>query len=374
MYVKIHYRNGTLKFEKISDYGPPKSAVYNTTVWAEATLQFNDWKEYFQNEKAAKRAVFNDYYFVSSIWAKNGVRYSGIHRLNSLGEIIPKTGLNLDNFEWINVMKKVEEINLALYGSQAIQGEKRSSVNEVQVWGYRWLLNGNEVEMKDELSKIHTTLKYYSEEEARTRGNQHKPDLKLKEEDELLLEVIPEYVSRPSELLQMRMILQHVAKSCADINREMNCPACQNDPPSSGQVSHMQRGGCLYNREFRDYGDEVTEDVYSVIESEDLIALYNVVCKKMDVPYSGSALMGRAIMAWLSRDSVTDTMTEEEEMSRDAFTEEDKKGFTNIYAECENPVIAPANWPLKYLINKVYFDLNMHPYLQKKLAAKKLRK
>ena len=87
--------------KKISDYGPPKSAEYDTTVWAEATLQFNDWKEFFQNDRPTKRAVYKDYYFVSSIWARNNVRYSGIHRLNTLGEIIPKTGVNLDNYEWI---------------------------------------------------------------------------------------------------------------------------------------------------------------------------------------------------------------------------------------------------------------------------------
>ena len=76
-----------------------------------------------------------------------------MHCLNISGEILPKIGLNLDNYEWINVMKKVEEINIALYGIQAIQGEKHSSVNEVQVWGYKWLLNGEEVPGKDEEAK-----------------------------------------------------------------------------------------------------------------------------------------------------------------------------------------------------------------------------
>ena len=61
------------------------------------------------------------------------MRYSRIHRLNDREEIIPKTGLNLDNYEWVNVMKKVEEINIALYGPQGKKGEKRHvSPNEVQ--------------------------------------------------------------------------------------------------------------------------------------------------------------------------------------------------------------------------------------------------
>ena len=158
-----------MKLEKISDYGPPKIAVYDTTVWAEATLQFNEWKEYFQNDEPVKRTVHKDYFFVSSIWARNNMRCSGIHHLNASGEIIPKTGINLDNYKWINVMKKEEEINIYLYGLQAVRGEKRASVNEVQVWAYKWLLNGEPVEVKNNnnIAGAYSTMQFYTEEEAR---------------------------------------------------------------------------------------------------------------------------------------------------------------------------------------------------------------
>ena len=130
IYLILKGRNS--EFEKESDYGPSKIAVYNTTVWAEATLDFEQWKEIFKSDKAVKSFVYSDYYFVSSIWSKNNVRYSGIHHLNDCGEIIPKTGLNLNNYKWVNVMKKVEEINIALYGPQGKKGEKRRvSPNEV---------------------------------------------------------------------------------------------------------------------------------------------------------------------------------------------------------------------------------------------------
>ena len=158
-----------MKLEKISDYRPPNIAVYDTTVWAEATLQFNKWKEYFQNDEPVKCTVHKDYFFVSSIWARNNVRYSGIHRLNTSGEIIPKKGINLDNYEWINVMKKEEEINIYLYGLQAVRGEKHASVNEVQVWAYKWLLNGEPVEVKNNnnIAGAYSTMQFYTEEEAR---------------------------------------------------------------------------------------------------------------------------------------------------------------------------------------------------------------
>ena len=170
------------------------------------------------------------------------------------------------------------------------------------------------------------------------------------------------------------MILQHVAKACVEINCEMNCAACQNTPPAPGQTSHMQTGGCLYKHEFRDFGDELTEAVYSVIEPEDLMAVYNIVCQKMDVPYSGSGLMVRAIMAWLPRDVLANTLTEEEELFRKTCVEEDKWGSIKKYEECQNPVIGPQDRPLKYLICTGYSDVNMQSYLQKKLAEKNVGK
>ena len=133
--------------------------------------------------------------------------------------------------------------------------------------------------------------------------------MQLKEEDELM-KVTSEYVQCPSDLLQMRMVLQYIGKACADISHEMNCAAYQNNPPVPGQVSHMQPGGCLYNCDFRLYGSDLTEDAYSVIESDDLVTVYNIVCQKLDVPYSGSALMAKAIMEWLPMETVADTMTE----------------------------------------------------------------
>ena len=152
----------------------------NTTVWAEATLDFEQWKEVFKSVKAVKGFVYSDYYFMSSIWSKNNVRYSGIHRLNDRGEIIPKTGLNLDNYEWVNVMKKVEEINIALYGPSGKKGEKRRvSPNEVRMWSYVYLLNGEEVKTEE------PALSYYSESEARNAAELNEPDLKLKDTDDL---------------------------------------------------------------------------------------------------------------------------------------------------------------------------------------------
>ena len=150
------------------------------------------------------------------------MRYSGIHCLNDRGEIIPKTGLNLDNYEWVNVMKKVEEINIALYGPQGKKGENRcASPNEVRMWSYVYLLNGEEMKTEE------PALSYYSESEARNAAELNEPDLKLKDTDNLETKFVSEYTTCPSQFLQMRMVLHQIVRGGVSLIHSMKCPACQ---------------------------------------------------------------------------------------------------------------------------------------------------
>ena len=71
---------------------------------------------------------------------------------------------------------------------------------------------------------------------------------------------------------------------------------------------------------------------------------------------------------------ISKTLDEEKKMFTEAFTKDTDWGYTTKFEECQNPIIAPVNWPLKYLICKTYFDLNMRPSLEKKLSVKSFLK
>ena len=87
------------------------------------------------------------------------MRYSGIHMLDGNLDIIPKSGVNLDNYEWSNVNHKSDDINVALYGPQAAKGVKHNAPeNELQVWMYQWSVNGKKINSKQ--------LEFYSEADA----------------------------------------------------------------------------------------------------------------------------------------------------------------------------------------------------------------
>ena len=326
--------------------------MYNTTVWAEATLDFEEWKEVFKSDKAVKTFVYSDYFFVSSIWSKNNVRYSGIHRLNDRGEIIPKTGLNLDNYEWVNVMKKVEEINIALYGPQRKKGEKRcASPNEVRMWSYVYFLNGEEVKTEE------PALSYYLESEARNAAELNEPDLKLKDTDNLDTKFVSEYTTRPSQFLQMRMVLHQIVRGGVSLICSMKCPACQLTPPSPSQKDHMVSTGCMDDD---GYDPEKYIDVLmSVIKPEDLVALYNTVCRSLEISPAQSRILAEGILAWLGRKEIVETVEPEYELSWD----EDRKCTSNS-------VLSHENSPLLDVVRGVYHDMNFSVDLDKRIKEK----
>ena len=321
-------------------------------MWAEATLDFEKWKEVFKSDKAVKSFVYGDYYFVSSIWSKNNMRYSGIHHLNDRGEIIPKTGLNLDNYEWVNVTKKVEELNIALYGPQGKKGEKRHvSPNEIRIWSYVYFLNGEEVKTEE------PALSYYLEAEARSVAELNELDLKLKDTDDLETKLVSEYTASPSEFLQMRMVLHQIVRGGVSLIHAMKCPACQVTPLASSQKDHMESGGCMddvgYNPE------QYVDAVMSVIKPEDLVALYNTVCRLLEIYPGQSRMMAEGILAWLPRKDIVETMELEYELSWD----EDKKCTSNS-------VLAHENSPLLDVVRELYHDMNFSADLDRRNKEK----
>lgn len=328
-----------LKKEGNADnYTPPKVVEYDTTVWAEAVLQFEELKEVFCGSESLKKKVYENMYFVSSIWEKNGVRYSGIHQLNENSEIIPRTGVNLDNYEWKNVMRKVEDINIALYGPQAARGRKRHSPeNELEMWSCTWLVNGEEVEVTP------YKVRFFSEEEAKDFAEACKPPKKAKS-DKLEVKIESDYAKRPEETLQMKMGLVEIVRICIESCKHRACEACQLDPPAPGQKAHMKSGGCLDPNV--DGVLEYTEDIMAATTIEDLAAVYNTVCRFLGISPQGSTVLAMGAKDWISADQMFDVMRDYE--SRDIGKD-----------IMEDPVLAREHHSLRKIVRQVIVDLKM---------------
>ena len=249
-------------------------------------------------------------------------------------------------------MKKVEEINIALYGPQGKKGEKRCvSPNEVQMWSYIYLFNGEEVKTEE------PALSYYLESETRSGAELNEPDLKLKDTDDLETKLVSEYTVRPSEFLQMRMVLHQTVRGGVSMICAMKCPACQLFPPSPSQKDHMVCGGCMDDNGYDP--EQYIDVVMSVIKPEDLVALYNTICRLLEIYPGQTRMMADGILAWLPRKDIVGTVELEYELSWD----EDRKCTSNS-------VLSHENSPLLDVVREVYHDLNFSAYLDNRIKEK----
>ena len=252
-------------------------------------------------------------------------------------------------------MKKVEEINIALYGPQGKKGEKRHvSPNKVRMWSYIYLLIGDEVKTEE------PALSYYSEAEARRVAELNEPDLKLKDTDDLEMKLVSEYTAHPSEFLQMRMVLHQIVRGGVSLIHALRCPACQLSPPSTSQKDHMVSAGCMDDNGYN--AEQYVDVVMSVMKPEDLVALYNTVCRLLEIYPGQSRIIAEGILAWLPRKDIIETMELEYELSWDA----DKKCTSNS-------VLAHENNPLLDVVHKIYHDMNFSADFDKRIKEKAIK-
>ena len=315
-------------------------------IWAEATLQFDQWKDVMQTEQPAKLKVFEDYFFVSSIWDRNNIRYSGIHRLNEKGEIIPGSGLNMDNYEWMNVMKKRHDIDDALYGKQNTQGQKRGAVNEVEVWTFNWHLNGNPIPVDESEKK---KRKFYTEEDAESVGKLNKPTMKTKKSDKLEMEIVSEYVRQPDPIMMMEMVVYVFVNEGIQMMTVQNCYACQSNGPSPDcKVKHMAVGGCL--EPDTNFGEKYVRAVLGMLEMGPIMFIYNMACRQLKITPHGSDLLSKAAITWISESDLQMVTNQDEE-----GVNVQKGGQSGTYLQ---RVLLPENTSLYHLIRDLFYKFH----------------
>ena len=340
----VNFREGLGIIRKESQYGPPKEATYDTTTWAEAGLQFNKWRMCFMTLDTMKKYMVGDLYFISSVWKRNSVRYLGIHMLDANCDIIPKTGMNLDCYEWNSVMQKSDEINVALYGAQAEKGVKHNAPeNELQMWMYEWSVSEKKI-------AVNPQMEFFSEADAHKDAELNKPLVKSKDKAELV--VTSKYKSRPSETMQMRMVLFEVMKVLINDHKYHNCEGCQLSRPANGQKAHMKIGGCL--DESLNAATGYIEQVWFIVALADLVAVSNTVCHVLGISPQGSPLLAKAALKWVGPNSIIAAITYHNEL------------HTAKESEMIDPMLSHVNSPLLEIVQHVVHQLDIKDKIIKK--------
>ena len=181
--------------------------------------------------------------------------------------------------------------------------------------------------------------------------------MKLKDTDNLDMKFVSEYTTPPSQFLQMRMVLHQIVRGGVSLIRSIKCPASQLTPPSPSQKDHMVSTGCMDDD---GYDPEKYVDVLmSVIKPEDLVALYNTVCRSLEISPGQSRILAEGILAWLGRKDIMETVELEYELSWD----EDRKCTSNS-------VLTHEKSPLLDVVHGVYHDMNFSADLDKRIKEK----
>ena len=157
--------------------------------------------------------------------------------------------------------------------------------NELQMWFYEWSVNGKKVTANPQ-------VEFFSEADAHSDAELHKPLVKNKDKAELV--VSSEYRCRPSETMQMKMVLSEVMKSLVNEHKYCNSEGCQLSPLANGQKAHMKIGGCL--DENLNAAAEYIKQVWFMVAPADLVAVYNTVCQILGISLQGSQLLAKAAL------------------------------------------------------------------------------
>ena len=157
---------------------------------------------------------------------------------------------------------------------------------------YQWSVNGKKINNKQ--------LEFYSEADAHKDAELHKPLAKTK--DKVQLEVNSEYRQRPAETIQMRMVLFEIMKRLIDDHKYCNCEGCNLSPPASGQKAHMEMGGCM--DEGMNFAEQYIRQSWAIVESNDLVAVYNNVCLFLEISPQGLSLLAKAVLEWICPDTI----------------------------------------------------------------------
>ena len=315
---------------------------------------FKDLRESYVDVKPLKKKVVDDYYLVSSVWERNNIRYSGIHRLNDKGDIIPQTGLNMDNYEWNNIMEKAEEINFALYGGHANKGGRNGGGNEVLTWSYDYYLNGMKVER---WVRNGQTVKFFSEKDARRYGEDDCPKVDVKKTDKLEMRISEEYSPRPNPVDQMELVYFTFLQNGVRMYRMKKCAACQLSPSAPDQKSHMAEGGCLDDIDESDISDYVNCLTFHM-KPEYLVPVYNTVCRQLGISPQGSAVLAEAIIEWFPLDKMKVIL------ERDQILGHGPESNTDEFLSC-------LRYPLRQMIREVFNNLDAGKDIRRKIMGEK---
>ena len=95
-----------------------KTVSYSFDIWMKAEHYFKTLEQSKLKGSNVKIHLYGEMFLVSSIWGQYQKRYTGIHGFDLAGNVISKSGVNLDDDEWAMLSYNFGSIKEAFAGKK----------------------------------------------------------------------------------------------------------------------------------------------------------------------------------------------------------------------------------------------------------------
>ena len=128
----------------------PRTIDVEVPLWAELRKKFSTVSDAVKQERNLKIKLYGEKYLLSEVWTHNGKRYTGFHTLDEDGQIVPYTGVNLDEYEWHALTQNAGNINDVLFNGPEVHPAEekfvKKKVGDVLMFRGVWQIEGDDLE------------------------------------------------------------------------------------------------------------------------------------------------------------------------------------------------------------------------------------
>ena len=223
-----------------------KRIGYDADIWLEVEKYFTKINEARIANKDLKEPLKYDMYLVSSIFRANKQRYTGIFALDFDDRIIGKTGINLEEHEWAQLLNVFSKIKAHLTKSRVNDKACKRMLNYDDTETEFLHLYRVKFYVNDELYTKSPSLEYNSLKKAETGVETYIPIIQEEKGNlgkKITHKIVPFTRLPPLPAHLMQILYYHLVKQETEKIRIENCTACEIDSPQ--QKDHMISGNCM---------------------------------------------------------------------------------------------------------------------------------
>ena len=274
-------------------------------MWGELLHHSDDVTKLYvtESDESVRKRLNKDWLLISNNWVDganaDGRRYTGIHSLGANDQILWNKGVNLNEDEWICMVRSVDEINNVMYGKQMSSSGKRRVWSAVgrPMWGWEISDLGLESPLYFSHADAMESGLIVLQVEKDKRGNPN-----------LTVTVFEKQCDYPDSVDLMKLCKRELLIKYVKLAKASDCRACslgEDDHDDAGDCHHDDAGDCQdpsmdFNKMFVPEGEFFVDSA--------VLDLYTRVASLIGMSSYGFDVLNRALLAYIPTECWVDLL------------------------------------------------------------------